>query len=210
MFPLRRTCRFPNRRDQTIPLKTKAHPFETDAPLFVLCPLPRGERSAVTMSSLARSSFQSTLPRGERRSILVRDLLLLTNFNPRSRVGSDISPWLDANPILYFNPRSRVGSDQSDTLVLVALLNFNPRSRVGSDVGGWVWASGDDNFNPRSRVGSDRRQSLRAAAPVHISIHAPAWGATRRRKYINIIITDFNPRSRVGSDKRNIPRFPSP
>ena len=68
MSPLRRTYWFPNRRDQTILLKTKAHPFETDAPLFVLCPLPHGERLA-TLS-----------PKGWTRRY----------FNPRSHVGSDV------------------------------------------------------------------------------------------------------------------------
>ena len=33
------------------------------------------------------------------------------NFNPRSRVGNDRSPYAKANKVVYFNPRSRVGND---------------------------------------------------------------------------------------------------
>ena len=32
-----------------------------------------------------------------------------------------------------FNPRSRVGSDETVTLVTLGVADFNPRSRVGSD-----------------------------------------------------------------------------
>ena len=34
-----------------------------------------------------------------------------SNFNPRSRVGSDIKKVYDAYAGQHFNPRSRVGSD---------------------------------------------------------------------------------------------------
>ena len=54
-----------------------------------------------------------------------------------------------------FNPRTRVGCDESKQLSIRQLNRFNPRTRVGCDV---------------HRVFS----SLRS----HVSIHAPAWGAT--------------------------------
>ena len=57
-------------------------------------------------------SFQSTFPRGERRkrdTVLKRD----GDFNPRSRVGNDLSVKSGGEENSYFNPRSRVGNDRS-------------------------------------------------------------------------------------------------
>ena len=55
--------------------------------------------------------------------------------------------------------------------------NFNPRSREGSDknAGGHVLA--ELHFNPRSREGSDALHFV-LRHMIHISIHAPARGAT--------------------------------
>ena len=69
MFPFRRTYRFPNRRDQTIPLKTRAHPFETDAPF---------------VCALSAPAWGATIPPPQYIS-------MSSYFNPRSRVGSDRS-----------------------------------------------------------------------------------------------------------------------
>ena len=76
------------------------------------------------------------------------------------------------------------------------------------------------SFNPRSRVGSDNLDTYKAKQ-IAVSIHAPAWGATRecrkaqgvfefqstlprgeRRTFTaHVVISQcFNPRSRVGSD----------
>ena len=54
-------------------------------------------------------------------------------------------------------------------------------------------------FNPRSRVGSDDRIFGNEVAD-HVSIHAPAWGATRSGAGCCQVVSCFNPRSRVGSD----------
>ena len=59
-----------------------------------------------------------------------------TNFNPRSRKGSD---HLTATFVLssrHFNPRSRKGSDSSAADGRATILYFNPRSRKGSDLAG--------------------------------------------------------------------------
>ena len=123
-----------------------------------------------------KSRFQSTLPRRER---------------------------LPATPKLehfrYFNPRSREGSDRVAISSFVYLLYFNPRSREGSDyVGGFMITLYSD-FNPRSREGSDIIKLL-VFTTYHISIHAPAKGATQFLFRLVCHDSDFNPRSREGSD----------
>ena len=72
--------------------------------------LPRGERRTESWPTHSWQIFQSTLPRGERRR--KRDQISqIRNFNPRSREGSDKS--LNNLHFLsyHFNPRSREGSD---------------------------------------------------------------------------------------------------
>ena len=76
--------------------------------------------------------FQSTLPRRER--LRCKKLLnQIIHFNPRSRVGSDVSFLQIMTIFVYFNPRSRVGSDVSFLQIMTIFVYFNPRSRVGSD-----------------------------------------------------------------------------
>ena len=66
--------------------------------------------------------------------LAAKKALASSNFNPRSREGSDasLSPTL---PSCFpdFNPRSREGSDLCFLLLIVNKCHFNPRSREGSD-----------------------------------------------------------------------------
>ena len=98
-----------------------------------------------------------------------------------------------------FNPRSREGSDKILSFYRLAFDDFNPRSREGSDINanaGIVYKYGFQStlprrerqrqktlthvcnyFNPRSREGSDDRRRY-GSTGSSISIHAPAKGAT--------------------------------
>ena len=57
-------------------------------------------------------------------------------------------------------------------------------------------------FNPRTRVGCDVFFCHLAPPFLDVSIHAPAWGATRRPALRSGLMTCFNPRTRVGCDVR--------
>ena len=56
-------------------------------------------------------------------------------------------------------------------------------------------------FNPRTRVGCDRAEDNVSQRKEQISIHAPAWGATKITSNTFATDTNFNPRTRVGCDK---------
>ena len=142
--------------------------------------------------------FQSTLPHGERRA-----------------------SWCTTVPKTNFNPRSRMGSDSESTRVYAVSSEFQSTlphgERRGATPAGIhhkisihapAWGATQAMcavsierayFNPRSRMGSD-------AFVVHgdpeqpISIHAPAWGATRISPSQGMTTNYFNPRSRMGSD----------
>ncbi len=53
-------------------------------------------------------------------------------------------------------------------------------------------------FNPRPRVGGDAKADNPLTSQV--SIHAPAWGATKKPARKELAIKGFNPRPRVGGD----------
>ena len=104
-----------------------------------------------------------------------------SDFNPRSREGSDnIRRYISACS-RYFNPRSREGSDNHTTHYLLSLPAFQStlprRERLAADT---VDLSTVPDFNPRSREGSDEKAPA-STYKVQISIHAPAKGATTPR-----------------------------
>ena len=126
----------------------------TRIPIRISIHAPAGGATAfVSMPTSAVDLFQSTLPRGERLSACCC-AGAVTNFNPRSRGGSDLR--YRVHPMnRYFNPRSRGGSDMRFVHQSSISLNFNPRSRGGSD----------------AIIDNGHAKGL-------ISIHAPAGGAT--------------------------------
>ena len=76
-----------------------------------------------------------------------------------------------------FNPRTRVGCDRFFILERSRVSCFNPRTRVGCDEVG-------SNLPYRRRVSihapawGATRPRRTTARPREVSIHAPAWGAT--------------------------------
>ena len=102
--------------------------------------------------------FQSTHPRGVRRTIGAKYFSTAICFNPRTRVGCDSPPTnriFAAQEFQSTHPRG---------VRLAALLGLSIR--------------------------------------VTVSIHAPAWGATRQETTASKNDRCFNPRTRVGCDER--------
>ena len=55
-------------------------------------------------------------------------------------------------------------------------------------------------FNPRARMGRDCLRQFQCSALAVVSIHAPAWGATRSSVSFSDSRGRFNPRARMGRD----------
>ena len=147
------------------------------------------------------NGFQSTLPRRERPPIPFLSPSCSSDFNPRSREGSDsLSPCLSHN-VSNFNPRSREGSDNIHCHLFVSSALFQstlprrerhnlvmisrgavefqstlPRRERRYTI--YLYQISTLYFNPRSREGSDRPILYRRFKLLQISIHAPAKGAT--------------------------------
>ena len=58
-----------------------------------------------------------------------------------------------------------------------------------------------NSFNPRTRMGCDESEPDVFFQPQYVSIHAPAWGATRHSTYRSSVSKCFNPRTRMGCDQ---------
>ena len=100
--------------------------------------------------------FQSTHPSGVRRPLERRRIAGQRISIHAPQWGATCLTRLTARPTPHFNPRTPVGCDAGR----------RTRGRRARD------------FNPRTPVGCDLGRLPRPAAPFHISIHAPQWGAT--------------------------------
>ena len=100
-------------------------------------------------------SFQSTLPRRERLSLIPHSSMCSSYFNPRSHEGSDTEDIMFCFPFSHFNPRSHEGSDCRRRVHSITAGHFNPRSHEGSDTIATATIVGLIYFNPRSHEGSD-------------------------------------------------------
>ena len=141
-----------------------------------------GSDVSVEYTPCSNRSFQSTLPRGERRryALLERQSC---HFNPRSREGSDsrcsaifqvqavISIHAPARGATRITVKNRIEEQFQSTLprgerrvkrtdIILRYGNFNPRSREGSDIRWIIRCIKCIHFNPRSREGSDPSVNL--------------------------------------------------
>ena len=144
--------------------------------------------------------FQSTLPWRERRDYL--------QGNPRGYNISIHAPAEGAtrNPdavflrLTYFNPRSRGGSDIAVRFTCTSISGFQstlPRRERQIDHAERQYIERFQSTLPRR----ERRQLVAGrAVGGHISIHAPAEGATYETGITYSDLSHFNPRSRGGSD----------
>ena len=146
-------------------------------------------------------TFQSTLPRRERRITTFFRSRFSPNFNPRSREGSDVLWKATLISSGNFNPRSREGSDAGrEIFYRHSNAHFNPRSREGSDFNHIIWCHQFSCISIHAPAKGATPGFLIPLAVIQISIHAPAKGATRSSAILISFFTDFNPRSREGSD----------
>ena len=139
--------------------------------------LPRGERPNKLCRTWPVFVFQSTLPRGERRPAW-RRIILVRNFNPRSREGSDAR---------YI--RSVISPDISIHAPARGATLYGLLSPSKIHISIHAPARGATVIVDPGVVGS-----------TTISIHAPARGATIVWAIHMLFMCDFNPRSREGSD----------
>ena len=121
-------------------------------------------------------------------------------FNPRARVGRDARTFDISTGFTSFNPRARVGRDQQAPTIEVPERMFQstrPRGARLALEGGRLHDIGFQSTRPR---GARHTTECRSDVYLSVSIHAPAWGATRSPRWGLMTDICFNPRARVGRD----------
>ena len=166
--------------------------------------------------------FQSTLPRGERRSSTISQksskvisihaptwgaTSLSVSRSVRMMISIHAPTWgatehLGDYPLhrKYFNPRSHVGSDKSRAWSLIPLQDFNPRSHVGSDAAKVFLVEHMSVFQSTLPRG-ERPGVVRLAQEQKEFQSTLPRGERLVMVYIFQNIKNFNPRSHVGSDR---------
>ncbi len=130
----------------------------------------------------APKKFQSTRPHGARRQ---GNLLQtwLCRFNPRARTGRDTLSKRSGYNLERFNPRARTGRD-SGMAASAPSSAFQSTRPHGARQTYFGSIFKDGSFNPRARTGRDG-DAAGCVAHFHVSIHAPARGATKGSVYFS-------------------------
>jgi len=97
-------------------------------------------------------------------------------------MGRDIQRARRKRAVTSFNPRARMGRDLSSVPVTVSFNKMfqstRPHGARQSKSSGCVIAN--NSFNPRARMGRDCKVDRGVWYYDYVSIHAPAWGATEK------------------------------
>ena len=99
-------------------------------------------------------------------------------FNPRARTGRDPRELVESSGHFSFNPRARTGRDGICAGRPRARTCFNPRARTGRDFTQPIVSSHDTQFQSTRPHGARQEHQALGPAPLPVSIHAPARGAT--------------------------------
>ena len=143
-------------------------------------------------------------------------------FNPRARVGRDKSQPRHSRSCGSFNPRARVGRDgailgepwRDGEFQSTRPRGARPTGSTHPGARPWFQSTRPRGArqvpqracgvlaqfqSTRPRGARRWRQGVKPKL-TKVSIHAPAWGATRGCQAVLLLIRRFNPRARVGRD----------
>ena len=147
-----------------------------------------------------KTTFQSTLPRGERPSSAFL-AAITTDFNPRSRVGSDDASSSSRTYKDEFQSTLPRGERRSSSQIWILDTNISIHAPAwGATIYGCGPTSVFLQISIHAPAWGATVLSWDKNKGFLISIHAPAWGATIFSAFFVRLLQDFNPRSRVGSD----------
>ena len=122
-------------------------------------------------------------------------------FNPRPRAGGDPRGRQSEVPGKGFNPRPRAGGDillTPESSIISTFQSTPPRGGRRNPANTSALLLLFQSTPPRG--GRPGRASRKRNAPIDVSIHAPARGATVSRSWRHPVLWRFNPRPRAGGD----------
>ncbi len=120
--------------------------------------------------------FQSTRPHGARRDLL--SVLHSREVSIHAPAWGATSVHIEINRLhVSIHAPARGATRRDRPLATLIARSFNPRARAGRDATA-ARRRPRPCFNPRARMGRDKRE-LQRLLRLWVSIHAPAWGATK-------------------------------
>ena len=129
-----------------------------------------------------QDAFQSTHPRGVRRQPIGGGAVAQAVSIHAPAWGATQIEFVGIDFQTGFNPRTRVGCDSVVDGVMDRVPVFQSTHPRGVRLyQGDMHDPSENRFNPRTRVGCDGLARVEYPAVDGVSIHAPAWGATRPR-----------------------------
>ena len=127
----------------------------------------------------AVTTFQSTRPRGARLGQTVRMPLGGSFQSTRPRGARQPGMWQPCAPTWVSIHAPAWGATECHRGIQGLSVCFNPRARVGRDAITYARGFIDYLFQSTRPRGARRGNPDRTGGPDSVSIHAPAWGATR-------------------------------
>ncbi len=125
--------------------------------------------------------FQSTRPHGARqqpqKQVPPDDLFQSTRPH-----GARRGRWITTTTTSRFNPRARMGRDAPSRMTGRAMSCFNPRARMGRDIEELGCRQAAKMFQSTRPHGARQPRCGDNGTRSAVSIHAPAWGATKWRR----------------------------
>ena len=169
--------------------------------LYGHCFNPRSREGSDTtrLKRTARSAFQSTLPRGERRGEdVLAPCVRVSIHAPARGATSKLSPFRRGLEVSIHAPARgatlRQGATQRGK-------SFNPRSREGSDSSR---SSSPSVTRFQSTLPRGERHPLSAAPPLYPLFQSTLPRGERLAQQSELFpVSGFNPRSREGSDRKS-------
>ena len=144
--------------------------------------------------------FQSTLPHGERPSLIAARVSQQQISIHAPAWGATIGKNAKDAPTEISIHAPAWGATVRSRSALLIRSYFNPRSRMGSDAEHIRLDNEPLIFQSTLPHGERHKVLPLAIFAENISIHAPAWGATTLGITTTTTGVNFNPRSRMGSD----------
>ena len=160
---------------------------------------PHGERLRIMRLRPLHLYFNPRSPHGERRLYSPGKVYVVYNFNPRSPHGERPKPTSEGLCSIKF--QSTLPAWGATSLfygtAFCGIISIHA-PRMGSDILSLLTCGIYRNFNPRSPHGERHSVHVRDVQLFLFQSTLPAWGATRCRLRLPMLIFNFNPRSPHG------------
>ncbi len=129
-------------------------------------------------------------------------LTVASCFNPRARTGRDAVSFRAWSSVCVFQSTRPHGERRGQSTAHIVTYTFQSTRPHGARLGWRTLCGGHFGFQSTRPHGARRGEHAEPFDQGIVSIHAPARGATMRKKRFRTSSKGFNPRARTGRDQR--------